>query len=66
MIADEGIRIKRVMKRSNLTEQEIRVRMNNQLNQEILRDKCNWVVKNNEDDLVLPQVIALHKVLNEL
>ena len=66
VIADEGIRIKRVMKRSNLTEQEIRVRMNNQLNQEILRDKCNWVVKNNEDDLVLPQVIALHKVLNEL
>ena len=66
VIADEGIRIKRVMKRSNLTEQEIRVRMNNQLNQEILRDKCNWVVKNNEDDLVLPQVIALHKILNEL
>lgn len=65
VIADEGIRIKRVMKRSNLTEQEIRVRMNNQLNQEILRDKCNWVVNNNEDDLVLPQVIALHKILNE-
>ena len=65
VIADEGIRIKRVMKRSNLTEQEIRVRMNNQLNQEVLRDKCNWVVNNNEDDLVLPQVIALHKILNE-
>lgn len=65
VIADEEIRIKRVMKRSSLKEQEIRVRINNQLNQEILRDKCNWFVNNNEDDLVLPQVIALHKILNE-
>jgi len=66
VIADEEIRIKRVMSRSKLTEAEIRARMNNQMNQEVLRDKCDWVINNNEDELVLPQVLELHKILNDL
>lgn len=63
VIADENIRIKRVMGRSNLTEQEIKARMNNQLNQEVLRDKCNWIINNNENELLIPQVIELHDKL---
>jgi len=38
--------------------------MNNQINQDILKDKCNWTINNNEHDLVIPQVLKLHEVLN--
>jgi dephospho-CoA kinase len=66
VIASEEIRIKRVISRSKLTEVEIRARMNNQMNQEELKYKCNWIVNNNEDELVLPQVLTLYKILNDL
>ena len=64
VIAEEEIRIKRVVARSHLSPLEIRARMNNQINQDILKDKCNWVIYNNEHDLVIPQVLKLHEVLN--
>lgn len=64
VIAAEEIRIKRVVARSHLSPLEIRARMNNQINQDILKDKCNWVIYNNEHDLVIPQVLKLHEVLN--
>jgi len=64
VIATEEIRIKRVVARSHLSPLEIRARMNNQINQDILKDKCNWVIYNNEHDLVIPQVLKLHEVLN--
>jgi len=63
VIADEGIRIKRIMSRSKLTEAEIRARMNNQMNQKDLRDRCNWVINNNVDDLLIPQIIELNDKL---
>jgi len=66
VIASEEIRIKRVISRSKLTEVEISARMNNQMNQEELKKKCNWIINNNEDELVLPQVLALYKILNDL
>jgi dephospho-CoA kinase len=64
IFASEELRIKRVIRRSNFTESEIRARMNNQMNQEELRDKCDWIINNNEDELVLPQILELHKILN--
>jgi dephospho-CoA kinase len=63
VIADEEIRIKRVMNRSKLSEAEIRARVNNQMNQKELRDKCNWIINNNENDLLIPQVIELQDKL---
>jgi len=64
VIAAEEIRIKRVVARSHLSSVEIKARMNNQINQDILKDKCNWTINNNEHDLVIPQVLKLHEVLN--
>jgi dephospho-CoA kinase len=66
VIASEETRIKRVKARSNLTELEIKARINNQMNQEELKNKCNWIINNNENELIMPQVLELHKILNIL
>ncbi len=55
--ADISIKIERIKKRDLLDEIEIKHRMNSQLSDEIKLKLADFVIENNEDKLLLPQLI---------
>jgi dephospho-CoA kinase len=55
------IRIKRVMDRDGATREEVQKRMSKQIDENIKMRLCDFVVQNNEQELVIPQVLALHE-----
>ena len=62
-----SLRILRVMKRDECTKQEVQKRMSYQIEDSIKMKLCDWVIVNDDQQLVLPQVIALHeKILASL
>lgn len=54
------LRIRRVMKRDGLTEEEVTKRISRQMDEEEKMKRCDYVITNNEEQLVLPQVLDLH------
>ncbi|HEY4877374.1 MAG TPA: dephospho-CoA kinase [Puia sp.] len=62
----ENLRIERTMKRDNISEEEVRNRIKNQMSEEKKMSLCNFLVTNDEQQPLLPQVIALHKQLLHL
>jgi dephospho-CoA kinase len=64
--APENLRIERTMKRDNISEEEVKDRIKNQMSEEKKMSLCNFVVTNDEQQPLLPQVIALHKQLLHL
>jgi len=58
--APDQVRIKRVMKRSGLTEQQVRDRMAAQVDEDSVADG-EQVIINDNDNAVLPQVVRLLK-----
>jgi dephospho-CoA kinase len=59
--APQHIRIKRVMDRDNVTREQVLVRMNRQINEEIKMKLCDFVLVNDEQQLLIPQVLRLHE-----
>ena len=60
------IRIKRVMERDNASEEEVLNRMNRQMEEEQKMKLCNFIITNNEQELVIPQVVKLHEYLTSI
>ena len=58
-----AIRIERVMQRDHLSHEEILSRMKNQLEEDTKMGLCNFVITNDEKQLVIPQVMAIHENL---
>jgi dephospho-CoA kinase len=56
-----SLRIQRVMKRDDCTKEEVQKRMSYQIEDSIKMKLCDWVIINDDQQLVLPQVIALHE-----
>lgn len=59
--APQHIRIKRVMDRDGITREEVLARMSRQIQEEIKMRLCDFVVINDEQQLLLPQVLELHE-----
>lgn len=57
------IRIKRVIERDNVNRQEVLNRMNKQINDEIKMKLCDFVIINDGQKELIPQVLELHKIL---
>ncbi len=55
------IRINRVMKRDHVSREEVLARMNRQIDEEIKMKLCDFVILNNEEELLIPQVLKLHQ-----
>jgi dephospho-CoA kinase len=55
------LRIKRVMTRDGISEEEIMKRINRQMDEEEKMKRCDFVIINNEQELVIPQVLELHE-----
>ncbi len=64
--APQHIRVKRVMDRDNLTTEEVMKRISRQIDEEMKMKLCNFVISNNEQALVIPQVLELDKKFREL
>ncbi len=60
------LRIKRTMERNNSTYDEVLKRMNNQVDEKIKMKLCDFVIYNDEQQLLIPQVIELHEKLLKL
>lgn len=62
--ANDKLRTKRVMARDGVSEQLVRHRMNNQWPEEKKIKLADFVIDNNENRLLIPQVLAVHKQLS--
>lgn len=63
VVADEDLRLKRVMKRDNAPQKAIRERMKNQWSDEKKKSLAEFTIENNEDDLLVPQVEKIIELL---
>ncbi len=61
--APAALRIKRVMDRDRVTADEVKGRIANQVDEALKMKLCDFVLHNNEQELLLPQVLALHNEL---
>lgn len=61
--APEALRIRRVMLRDGLGRQEVLARMGKQIDQSIKMKLCDFVVVNDDQQLLIPQIIAIHQRL---
>lgn len=66
VFAPEELRIKRVMGRDGITRQEVLSRMSRQLDEDIKMKLCDFVIVNDDQQLVVPQVLSLHEQLLRL
>lgn len=58
--APEALRIHRTISRAGITEEEVRSRMKNQMDEEKKMGLCDFIVVNDEHEMILPQVLELH------
>lgn len=64
--APQHLRIKRVMDRDQVSREEVLSRMKRQIQEEIKMRLCDFVVLNDDQHLLIPQVLKLHEqFLNE-
>jgi len=61
--APNALRIKRVMQRDNITRQEVLNRMEKQIEQDIKMLLCDYVIINDDQHLLIPQVLDIHKTI---
>ena len=58
--APKPLRIQRVMQRDNASRQQVLERMDQQIDEEMKMRLCDFVVHNNGQQLLIPQVLDLH------
>jgi dephospho-CoA kinase len=64
--APEALRISRVMERAGTSRAEVLRRMRNQMNDAERSARSDEIVNNDDHQLVIPQVLELHKKFTEL
>jgi dephospho-CoA kinase len=57
----QHLRVQRVMHRDNVTREDVLARMNNQIDETIKMKLCDFVIVNDEQQAVMPQVLLLHE-----
>jgi len=60
--APSELRLTRTMERDNISEAEVRSRMDKQMNEEEKLRLCKYVIVNDEQQLLIPQVLELHEI----
>jgi dephospho-CoA kinase len=64
--APSHYRIKRVMERDGVKREDVINRANRQIDEEIKMRLCDFIIVNNDQDLVIPQVLELHSKFLEM
>jgi dephospho-CoA kinase len=65
IVADENVRIERVIKRDSMNEALVRERIKNQLTDEQKIRMVDYIIENNNRQLLIPCVIELDKLLKK-
>jgi dephospho-CoA kinase len=55
------LRLQRVMLRDGINKEAVEKRMQNQMDENKKMESCDFVLNNNETELLIPQVLELHK-----
>lgn len=63
--APEGLRIQRIKQRDGLTEDQIRARMSRQMDEKEKMERCDYLITNDEKELLIPQVLKLDKLFRD-
>ncbi len=63
VFAPKALRIQRTMNRDGINAASVQLRMNKQLDEEIAKKFCDFVIINDEQQLLIPQVIKIHEQL---
>jgi len=64
--APEALRIRRVIERDGVEEASVRKRMKHQMNEEEKKQLADYIIFNDEDHMLLPQIIDVHnQILNK-
>lgn len=58
-----SLRIHRVMQRDNISKELVEARMRNQIDQSLKMKLCDWVIVNDDQQMVIPQVVAVHQAI---
>ncbi len=58
-----SLRLQRAMDRDHITEKQVKARMEKQMDEETKLRLCNYVIVNDEQQLLIPQVLELHEKL---
>lgn len=64
--APQHLRIQRVMERDNVTREEVLARMDKQISEHMKMKLCDFILINDEQQLLVPQVVSLHDQLVKL
>jgi dephospho-CoA kinase len=60
----EPTRIERVMKRDNISRKIVLERIRNQWSDELKKEKSNYIIYNDEKQLLIPQVLKIHTLFS--
>jgi dephospho-CoA kinase len=58
--APVDVRIKRTMDRDGFSREEVMKRMDRQIDEDMKMRLCDFIINNDEQELIIPQVISLH------
>jgi dephospho-CoA kinase len=58
-----SLRIHRVMQRDNVSKEQVEARMQHQISDTIKMRLCDYVIQNNNQQMLIPQVIELDKAI---
>lgn len=58
--APPTLRIQRAMNRDHISEEDVLARMNKQMNEDDKMERCDFIIINDEQEAVIPQVMKLH------
>ena len=61
--APAPLRIQRTMQRDRITREEVIARMDKQMDETIKMKLCDFVMNNDEQEMLLPQILELHNKL---
>jgi dephospho-CoA kinase len=59
--APQSLRLKRAMDRDKLSREAVLSRMDRQLQENIKMRLCDFVIRNDDSELLIPQVLQLHE-----
>jgi dephospho-CoA kinase len=59
------LRLQRVMQRDDMSREQVKARMNKQLSESLKMKLCDYIIVNDEQQALIPQVLALHEQLTK-
>jgi dephospho-CoA kinase len=63
VVADKELKVKRAMQRDKISREQVEQRINNQMPEEEIVKRSQFVIHNDEEELLIPQVLKIHEQL---